>query len=217
MQKPVECLDCQWFAPLTVTEGVTRDVCETPNGTPRVIIPKLTGTQSYDDPHIRNVNQDCADFTPYGSQHPYWWDAHLSPRNVRWLDTSFAWPHKLVLGFLFLLSALILCSCTAIDAANTVPFMPRPTTTKEMAVADAPRVAYDRSLKAIIGMGGTITHMQPDAYWISSVINQAVAFNVVITPTGSGSLLSASQHVSTGYIALAPVRVCDEFFVAYRR
>jgi hypothetical protein len=118
---------------------------------------------------------------------------------------------------LILLTTLCFSGCTAMDVGNSVPFMARPTTTKEMTVGEAPSVAFDRSIKTIIGMGGAITHTQPDAYSISAVINGAVTFNVAITPTGGGSLLSASQHVSTGYIALGPVRVCDEFFAAYRR
>jgi hypothetical protein len=116
-----------------------------------------------------------------------------------------------------LLAALSLSSCTAMDVGNTIPGMPRPTTTKERVVPETPRVAYDRSVKTIRGMGGAITHLEPDAYYMSALINDAVAFNVAITPAGSGSLISVSQHVSTRYIALAPVRVCDQFFAAYGR
>jgi hypothetical protein len=115
------------------------------------------------------------------------------------------------------LAVLCLSSCTAMDVGNTVPFMAHPTTTKEMAVPEAPPRAYHRSITTIMAMGGTITHLQPDTHRISAVVNGAVALNVTITPAGDGSLVSASQHVSAMVMALAPVRVCDQFLAAYWR
>lgn len=117
---------------------------------------------------------------------------------------------------LALLALLVLGACSAIDVQNAVPFVPRPVTTKTMSVMESPSVAYERSVTTIKAMGGMLTQLEPDAYRISAQMYGAVAFNVAVTPSPSGSVLTASQRVSDGHIAYAPVRVCEQFFAAYR-
>jgi inosine-uridine nucleoside N-ribohydrolase len=105
--------------------------------------------------------------------------------------------------------------CTALDVSNAVPFMAHPTTVQAMPVSDAPDIAYRRSLATIMAMGGIVQQLQPETHRISAQLYGAVAFNVVVTPHATGSVLTASQRVSDGHIAYGPVRACEQFFAAY--
>jgi hypothetical protein len=68
-----------------------------------------------------------------------------------------------------------------------------------------------------MAMGGIVRHAQPDTRRISAELYGAVAFNVVVTAQATGSVLTASQRVSDGHIAYAPVRACEQFFTAYAK
>jgi hypothetical protein len=116
------------------------------------------------------------------------------------------------------LVVLGLLGCAAQDIQNALPFVPKSTTTQTKTVPEAPAIAYDRSITAIRTIGGVVTQLQADTHRISAQLSGGgITFTVVVTPDGTGSVLTASQRVSVSHSAYLPVRVCDQFFAAYAR
>ena len=89
---------------------------------------------------------------------------------------------------------------------------------QQVSVQDAPEVAYQKTLRATMTMGGYVASQDATKRAVSARLNKAVIVNVTLTPEGTGTLLEIQATAEPGYILAHDVPEDVQAFVAaYKR
>jgi hypothetical protein len=88
---------------------------------------------------------------------------------------------------------------------------------RKIVTPDAPPVAYQKALKAVLREGGTVT-LATEPKVISARFQNTMTVTVMITPTGDGgSKVEAFTKLDAGKIAFGGVTVGDQILARYQQ
>jgi hypothetical protein len=114
-------------------------------------------------------------------------------------------------GFLtVLLLAGLLTSCVTLTHERSAR--------QQVSVQDAPEVAYQKTLRATMTMGGYVASQDATKRAVSARLNKAVIVNVTLTPEGTGTRLDVQATAEPGYVLFHDVpEDVQAFFTTYRQ
>src|SRR5262245_38757958 len=111
-----------------------------------------------------------------------------------------------------LLSMLGLCLCLA----GCIPAIDHPRVERTLDVPEPPAVAWAKAIKATMAVQGQIHYQDVQLGLINATVQKAVALNVALTPTGTGSHIVVDHQVAPTHIVMGTVTVTDDWIAAYR-
>jgi len=99
--------------------------------------------------------------------------------------------------------ALMLGSCTALMSHEPI--------TRRVSRPLAPDAMYSRATQALTQMGGTGLHSDRQGGVLSATVHHAVALTVVLTPDGTGTLMTVTGTLLGNKLAIGALTEVDDF------
>lgn len=107
--------------------------------------------------------------------------------------------------------SLGLTSCSSLMPAAHTPEL------RQLRVTDAPDHVYQRALRAVLGMGASITQQNPQTRFLSAQLHNAVVLNVLVMPRGQGAQIDVQGTVLPNKLVLGSFTEVDDFLAAFQR